>query len=198
MSEWVAADPRLPDKIRAILAARTPQQAPDQSARASAVLIPLFVEHGAWHLLFTLRTETVQSHRGQISFPGGSCDPEDATPLDTALRETEEEIGLKREHVDVLGQLDEHLTYVTGYRIWPFAGVFPYPYTFTPSRFEIAQILRLPLAGFLDPRRFEQQVRTLPDGRSGTVYFYHVGGHTVWGATARILRDFLALVRDVL
>ncbi len=193
----MAADPELPEKIRRILAARTPASAPDQSARASSVLIPLFVAEGAWQILFTQRTETVQSHRGQISFPGGSRDPGDASPLDTALRETEEEIGLKRCDIDVLGQLDEQLTYVTGYRIWPFAGVFPYPYEFTPSPFEIAEILTLPLADFFDPARFEEQRRTLPDGRSGSVYFYHVGGQTVWGATARILKDFLELIRDI-
>jgi 8-oxo-dGTP pyrophosphatase MutT (NUDIX family) len=191
-------DPQLPGKIAARLATRTPQEALDPGSRPASVLIPMFIRDGAWHLLFTQRTETVQSHRGQISFPGGSRDPEDATALDTALRETEEEIGLKRQDVSVLGQLDERLTVVTGYRIWPFVGTFPYPYQFVPSPFEIAQILELPLMAFLEPANVETRIFTLPDGRSGPVYYYHIGEHTVWGATGRIMTDFVEIVREAL
>jgi 8-oxo-dGTP pyrophosphatase MutT (NUDIX family) len=187
-------DPALPERIRAILAARTPQPVPDDGSRPASVLVPLFFHERAWHLLFTQRTETVQAHRGQISFPGGRRDPEDVSPLATALRETEEELGLRPADVTVLGQLDEMLTIVTGYRIWPFVGTFAYPYAFAPSPFEIARILLLPLAAFFEPANFEERQRAVPDGRVLPVYYYQVQGHTVWGATARILKDFLDLL----
>jgi 8-oxo-dGTP pyrophosphatase MutT (NUDIX family) len=188
-------DPQLPIKIRAILAARTPRPVPDDGSRPASVLVPLFAHEGRWRLLFTRRTETLAAHRGQISFPGGRRDPEDETALVTALRESEEEIGLRREHVQVLGQLDEMLTVVTGYRIWPYVGVIPYPYAFVPNPHEIAQIIPLPLEDFYDPACLEVQERPVPDGRVFHVHYYHLGAHTVWGATARIVHDFLELIR---
>jgi 8-oxo-dGTP pyrophosphatase MutT (NUDIX family) len=191
------ADDTFPERIEAILAQHAPTTIAEWEARPAAVLVPLFLKDGEWHLLFTLRTETVQDHKGQISFPGGRCDPEDPSPLATALREAHEEIGLDPADVTVLGQLNEMYT-VTQYRISPFVGVFPYPYRFHTSAAEIAELIEVPLSALLNPANFEQRNRAVLVGPPVPVYFYHVGGYTIWGVTARIVKDFLDKIASAL
>jgi len=137
-----------PDRIRAQLAAHRPDVIAEWNARPAAVLIPLYREDGEWRVLFTERTHTVEDHKGQVAFPGGRVDDGDASRVDTALRETEEEIGLKRADVAVLGQLDELLT-VTQYRVTPVVGVFPWPYPFVLSAHELSEVFGVPLMGKL-------------------------------------------------
>jgi 8-oxo-dGTP pyrophosphatase MutT (NUDIX family) len=183
-------DTTLPERIQAILAQQAPATVAEWEARPAAVLVPLFLKDGAWHLLFTLRTETVQDHKGQISFPGGRRDAEDPSPLATALREAHEEIGLDPADVTVLGQLNEMYT-VTQYRISPFVGVIPYPYAFQANAAEIAELIEVPLSALRDPANFERRERAVLVGPPVPVYFYHIGRHTIWGVTARIVKDFL-------
>jgi len=190
-------DDTFPEHVKAILAQREPMVVAEWEAQPAAVLAPLFLKDREWHLLFTLRTETVQDHKGQISFPGGRRDPEDDSLLTTALRETEEEIGLARSDVTVLGQLNEMYT-VTQYRISPFVGVIPYPYPFRPSPAEIAELIEAPLRVLLDPANFEQRERAVLVGRPVPLYFYHVGPYTIWGVTARIVKDFLDRIAPAL
>ncbi len=190
-------DETFPQRIQAILAQRQPTVVAEWEAQPAAVLVPLFLKDGEWHLLYTQRTETVQDHKGQISFPGGRRDPEDDSLLTTALREAEEEIGLARTDVTILGQLNEMYT-VTQYRISPFVGLFPYPYPFRPSPAEIAQLIEAPLRVLLDPAHFEQRERAVLVGPPVPLYFYHVGPHTIWGVTARITKDFLDRIAPAL
>src|SRR3990172_1170508 len=127
------------------LASRDPRVRPEWEARPAAVLVPLYQQGGEWHLLFTRRTDTVDEHKGQVSFPGGSVDAGDGAPEDTALRESEEEIGLRRSDVTLMGRLDDLIT-VTQWRITPVVGVIPYPYEFVISPEECSAVFGVSLA----------------------------------------------------
>ena len=188
----------LPDFLRQRLAAHTPVVHTEWDARPAAVLVPLYLDAGEWHVLFTLRTHLVETHKGQVSFPGGRVDPEDTSRVDTALREAEEEIGLRREDVTVLGQLDELLT-VTQYHITPVVGVFLWPYTFVPSTAELSEIFGVPLSWLADPANLEiQQREPMVPGRKIPVYYLHYRQYTIWGATARMLLNLLEVARPLL
>jgi 8-oxo-dGTP pyrophosphatase MutT (NUDIX family) len=177
--------------IRAHLAARPVQVRAEWEARPAAVLVPLYRADGEWRVLFTQRTDTVEDHKGQVAFPGGRVDAGDVSRVETALRETEEEIGLRREHVTVLGQLDELLT-VTQYRITPVVGLIPWPYDFVLSTTELSEVFDVPLAWLADPRNVEVEYREpFVPGPTVPVYYFHYRQHTIWGATARIVVSFL-------
>lgn len=179
------------EALRRRLAAHEPITRAEWEARPAAVLVPLFRDQGEWHLLLTQRTHLVQSHKGQVAFPGGRADPDDQTRVATALRETEEEIGLPRDQVTVLGQLDDLLT-VTQYRITPIVGVVPWPWEFRLSTAELSAVFGVPLRWLADPANLHTQVREpIMPGPPIPVYYFYYGAYTIWGATARIIRNFL-------
>jgi 8-oxo-dGTP pyrophosphatase MutT (NUDIX family) len=189
-------EPRADDlaqKIKEILAQREVKEVAVGSGRTrAAVLLPLFIKDGSCHILFTKRTDKVRYHKGEISFPGGNYDATDEDLLATALREAHEEIGLKPQDVSFLGALDEMMT-MTDFIVSPFVGHIPYPYTFVPSHEEIEEIIILPLAGFLEAGVLSEEYRTY-NKKTEKVSIYQSGGHVIWGATARILRQFLELI----
>ena len=179
------------DEVRERLAARVrsaPVSAP--GLRKAAVLVPLYVKDGGLWVLLTRRTESLEHHRGQISFPGGSAEEGDDSPLDTALRETDEEIGVRAEDVKPLGTLSP-LTTVTNFYVEPFVGAIPNPYPFRIASSEIAELVEAPIAALVDPKALETKM--LP-GRDEPVLFYHHGDHVIWGTTARILKELLDAV----
>jgi 8-oxo-dGTP pyrophosphatase MutT (NUDIX family) len=158
----------------------------------AAVLVPLFKKGKDCHLLFTKRTDTVRYHKGEISFPGGVFDEEDSELQQTALREAFEEIGLKKSDVQILGVLDDIVT-ITEFIITPFVGLFPYPYPFKVSPIEIAELIEVPLPSLLDEECFGER-EIMQGERRRIVYTYQYGKHTIWGATALILKQFLDLI----
>ena len=160
--------------------------------RPAAVLVPFYECGGEWHLLFTERTHEVEEHKGQVAFPGGGRDSDDSSPVETALREAEEEIGLRREDVAVLGQLDELLT-LSRWRVAPVVGVIPYPYEFTVNPRECTCVFGVPLQWLTEPANLEVRRRPSPaDGSELEVYYYReYEGHLIWGVTARIVRMLL-------
>jgi len=158
----------------------------------AAVLVPLVWMDDEWHLLFTRRTDSVYHHKGQVSFPGGGCDEGESTPEETALREADEEIGLKPEHVRVLGRLNMTLT-ITHYRVTPVVGVMPWPYPVRPAPNEVGRVFTIPLVWLSHRENWEEQNVT-PKGeqRSFPVIIYHsYDGEILWGATARMTHNFL-------
>lgn len=155
----------------------------------AAVLLPVYLREGEETVLFTRRTEHLKHHRGEISFPGGRWQPDDVDLLATALRETEEEMGIRAQDVSVLGRLDDFVS-VHGYHVVPFVGTFPWPYRFRVDSREIAEVIEVPLATLQDPLVWRQEDWRLR-GRFYPVDFYTVGKHEIWGLTAAILRQFL-------
>ena len=189
---------KLPEFLRQQLAARKPVVKPEWEARPAAVLVPLYLDSGQWHVLFTQRTQLVETHKGQVSFPGGGVEPGDTSRVDTALREAEEEIGLRREDVTVLGRLDELMT-VTQYQITPIVGQFPWPYNFVLSTAELSEVFGVPLAWLADPLNLEIQMREpIVPGRKIPVYYLRYQGYTIWGATARMLLNLIEVLKPML
>lgn len=167
----------------------------DQSAGyvPAAVLLPIFESEGDLHLVFIKRTETVNYHKGQISFPGGRWNPEDASLMETAVRESWEEIGLAPTDVEVLGELDDFATYTSNFVISPFVGAIPYPYHFLPNPEEVEEVIEVPLPVLLNKANYSEEELRLGD-RWIVQHFYRYGERVIYGATARILKQFLETV----
>jgi 8-oxo-dGTP pyrophosphatase MutT (NUDIX family) len=163
--------------------------------RAAAVLIPLFVDSGELRVVLTKRTDHLRSHSGEVSFPGGGREPSDATLLQTALRETHEEIGLPPEDVEVLGSLEDLPTFGSNYLIRPYVGFIPSSIEFSRDPHEVERVLTPKLELFTDPslRRIEIRQR---DGVEYQVHFFDVDGDNVWGATARMLVRLIELIEN--
>lgn len=156
--------------------------------RCAAVLVPLVWHDDEWHLLFTRRTDTVESHKGQVSFPGGACDEGETTPEQTALREADEEIGLNPSDVKVLGRLANMIT-ITYFRVTPVVGVIKWPAVFRVGEHEVARVFTIPLGWLANPsNRWEF---TRPGTTRSLIAYHPYDGELLWGATARMTVDFL-------
>jgi 8-oxo-dGTP pyrophosphatase MutT (NUDIX family) len=155
----------------------------------AGVLVPLVMRNGELSVVLTQRTEEVEHHKGQVSFPGGTMDGIDATIIDTALREAGEEIGLTRNSVEVLGLLNDFCT-PSGFCITPVVGFLPLIPSFILNKTEVSGIFDVPLSFFLDSNN--ERVKKLERSDKITnVYFYNYGKYEIWGATAEILQNFL-------
>jgi 8-oxo-dGTP pyrophosphatase MutT (NUDIX family) len=154
----------------------------------AAVLVPLHIKRGALHAVFTRRHHDLPRHAGEISFPGGRRDAEDADLVATALRETHEEVGLPPESVELIGALEPIPTVVTGYAIHPFVGIVPGNFRWTPCDGEVAAVIDLPLPVVAAGYERRRLVRRGAAIRTDT---YVVDEHMIWGATARIVSDLL-------
>jgi 8-oxo-dGTP pyrophosphatase MutT (NUDIX family) len=163
---------------------------PPEGVRRAGVIAPLYVKEKELWVLFTKRSDKLETHRGQVSFPGGVQDERDADLVETALRETEEEIGLSREKIVPLGRLSPILT-VTNFYVEPQVAAIPYPFALAPNASEIEEIWEIPVAALMAPTAVEE--RKFPK-REEPVLFYHYGNKTVWGATARILSELLEVL----
>ena len=177
---------------RSGLAGRSRRVVPPGPLVRAAVLVPI-VDRGEAHLVFAKRTERVGHHAGQISFPGGRVDPHDADDLAAALREAREEVGLAPTAVEALGQLDDTETFATQFVITPWVGVVRGPVVWQPDGEEIEKVIEVPVAALLDRGNFRVE-RSQRDGVARDVYFYEYGDDTIWGATARILKQYLDLI----
>jgi len=164
--------------------------------RRAAVLLPLVVTETGPALVLTQRTNQVEHHKGQISFPGGALD-DGEEPLAGALRETHEEIGVPPSDVRVLGGLDDEEAAISGFMVSPFVAALPYPARLRVSADEVHAVLVVTLRTLLDPRNVRSELYRRPRGDSVVMYYYQAGSSVVWGATGRIVARFLDAVFDV-
>ena len=179
--------------IRQVLQARMSHQLSVPGRRLAAVLMPVYEHQDEYGVVFTKRSDKVYHHRGQISFPGGAHEAHDVSLQDTALRESAEEIGLQPVHVQVLGQLDDLLTSNSNYLVRPFVGIIPYPYPFVLDGYETAYLIEVPLTFLRQHNPAVQETRE-HEGHVVQSFFFDYEGHTIWGATAKILKQFLDLL----
>ncbi len=177
------------DQISMQLADYPAAPMPLQQLRPAAVLVPLFLRNEQPWLLFTRRTAHLKNHGGEISFPGGGAEAGDADFWQTALRETEEEMGIRPQDVRRIGQLDDfHSVY--GFHVKVCVGSYPAPYPYRVDQNEIAEVIELPLARLCDPNIYHQE-DWQHKGRAVPVDFYRLDGHSIWGMTAAILKQLL-------
>jgi 8-oxo-dGTP pyrophosphatase MutT (NUDIX family) len=188
----------LHNRLKEVLSQRKKISIQENNRQPSAVLIPIYYQAGKHYILFTRRTELVHHHKGEISFPGGGYHPEDGTLLQTALRESYEEIGLAPQDVKILGELDDILTRGSPYVISPFIGVIQPDYKFTPSNFEIAEIIIIPVAALLENNCRQDLSEIWLDGRKIDAFVYVYQDKRIIGATARILKQFLGIFSQVM
>lgn len=178
-------------RLRDLVAARRPRRVKIAGAREAAVLIP-FLAGTDPVVVFTVRTDTLSRHKGQISFPGGSIDPSDASAESAALREAHEEIGLDPAVVTVLGELDTVPTFVSGYTVTPFVGWIEERPRLTPNPAEVAALLEVPIS------QLNEQIRSEPGfehgGRSYPTEAWVWNDHVIWGVTALVVRSLLTLL----
>jgi 8-oxo-dGTP pyrophosphatase MutT (NUDIX family) len=170
----------------------------ESAATVAAVLVPIVAHPGGLTVLFTQRTAHLRAHSGQVSFPGGRAEPGDASPEDTALRESEEEIGLARSRVEVLGRLPEYFTR-TGFRVTPVVGLIEPPLQLTPDPGEVEAVFEVPLAFLLDTQNHQRHTREF---EGATVGYYAMpyrtaeGERHIWGATAGMLVSLCRALAD--
>ena len=177
-----------------ILRTRTPKAIAGDDFRLASVLAPIQERPDGDYLILTLRSKNLSSHSGQVAFPGGSVDPGDAGAVDTALRETHEEIGVDPGHVRIVGQLDQVFA---GYNflVTPFVGLIPHPYEFHPDPRETAAVFAVPVAALLKQDGPDAGPPLVQEGRSPSTTFRYQEWD-IWGATARMVKQLLELVYD--
>jgi 8-oxo-dGTP pyrophosphatase MutT (NUDIX family) len=181
--------------VIAAVRAHHPLELPSVGLRASAVLVALreMSESDGFELILTRRTEDLPSHAGQVSFPGGGMKESDDGPEFTALRETEEELGVDASLVTVVGPLD-HLNTITGYHVVPIVGIVPTDIAFNPSALEVARVFTVPLNVFLDDSRWVTKVHTYK-GSEISMQELHWDGENIWGATAYMIQRFCYVLK---
>lgn len=191
ISELLSDEKGSREYIRDLLSQHKRRIIPREDLRESAVLLPLCWKEAEPQVVVTMRSMDVEHHKGEICFPGGRSEQDDRGLVQTALREAEEEIGLCRDHVDILGLLDDHIS-IVGYHITPVVGAIPYPYDFRINN-ESETLLLVPLRKALSESAWMAE-RTHFRGRGINIYFMEIEGGVVWGATARMLKHFADLL----
>jgi 8-oxo-dGTP pyrophosphatase MutT (NUDIX family) len=162
---------------------------------AASVLIPLVLRPEGLTMLLTQRTAHLTDHAGQISFPGGRAEDYDASATETALRETEEEIGLRRDHIEIIGTLPDYVT-GTGYKVTPVVALVTPPFELTPDDNEVAEIFEVPLLFLMDGANHQRLSFEMPEGAGRrTFYAMPYERFFIWGATAGMLRNLFHFLR---
>ncbi|GMV34904.1 MAG: CoA pyrophosphatase [Chloroflexi bacterium] len=164
---------------------------PDVHLKCAAVLVPLVQFQDEWHILYTRRTDKVESHKGQVSFPGGACDKGETTPEQTALREADEEIGIRPSDVRVIGRLSRMVT-ISKFRVSPVVGIIPFPYAFKTAGIEVARVFTIPLLWLAERNNYWEF--SLPGSERSVIAYHPYDGELLWGATARMTVNFMKIL----
>ena len=188
---------KMKQQLKRILSRRQKLHIFDANRTAAAVLVPIFDKQGRYYILFTKRTEKVKEHKGEISFPGGAYEEGDGTMVDTALRECAEEIGLMTDEVEVIGELDDIVSRTSNYSISSFVAVIPWPHRLKVDGEEVEEIIEVPIRELMDRDCLRQETEIV-NGEKLPLHFYHHKGRVIWGATARILNQFLDILTQVM
>lgn len=183
---------QLRQRVRDVVRRYEPQLLPLDGRMRASVMLLLYERDGEQHLLFQVRTQLVEHHKGEISLPGGAQDPEDESPLATALRETHEEIGVHADHIEVFGRLDDTPTR-SNFVMAPFVGAIEHdaPYPFRRASREVEELLEVPLAPMISGETLEWT--TTPDGTAMPAFRHEE--HLIFGATARVVDGLVRLLR---
>lgn len=187
----------LPSRLRSSLARNEPRLNTEWDPRPAAVLVPLYMEHGAWHLLYTRRTESLEAHRGQVAFPGGAIETTDPTPEAAALREANEEIGLPPDSATLLGTMNPLMT-ITQFVVTPVVSIIEWPLEMRLNPAEVAAAFGIPIKWLAEPTNLDVRSRQgmIPDQHVDVYYFKPYQGEVVWGVTAKITVQLLRLLED--
>ena len=186
--------PEITDENRHVMASNIiAQREAEGFMTQAAILLPLVKQPTGLHVLLTQRTEHLHDHAGQISFPGGRKDHDDESIIGTALRESEEEIGLSSNHIDVIGTMPEYLT-VSGYRVTPVVALIEPPKAYRPDPFEVADVFEVPLSFLMNPANHEIRIWHSDEG-SRRFYAIPYADRFIWGATAGMLRNLYHLLK---
>lgn len=189
---WINQDPFF-SLLHHLLQRHHPRRLKRDGFKPAAVTLLLWRMKGQPHLLFIRRSDRVRYHKGEISFPGGHKNPQDKDLSQTACRETWEEVGVPQERMVILGRLDDAFT-LSRYLVSPYVAAIPAPHPFQASA-EVAELIPLPLSQLFHPNRFSLTFRTLGQ-QLVPVYTYEFDHRVIWGATARILKNFLCLLNE--
>lgn len=172
-----------------------PSVAPLDHNRKAAVLVPLLAMEDGWHLLFIRRSSEVQDHKGQVAFPGGAVEPQDENPIATALRESQEEVGLDPKTVQILGLMHSRNT-ITHYHITPVVAVIPWPFGIRMQASEVSRVFTIPLDWLAVPEHHSLRDVIRSNGAREPVYFFdEYDGELLWGITAAITLEFMDLMK---
>jgi 8-oxo-dGTP pyrophosphatase MutT (NUDIX family) len=171
----------------------------DRKIKCASVLMPLIHYENEWSLVFTRRTEQVESHKGQVSYPGGACEKGENQAEDTALREAWEELSIKREDVKILGKLKEVET-ISNFLVTPVVGTIPWPYHFKLSHQEVSKVFTIPLSWLIRPVNWVEKKFTRDDDQKeySLITYNPYDGEILWGASARITHNFLKVLELIL
>ena len=181
--------------VRRVLAENPKKALDGSSLEPAGVLLLLYPRDGEYRVLLNRRTDTVEDHKGEIAFPGGRMEKSDRTLLETALRETQEEMGIDPEQVEVLGELDDEVT-ISNYVISPYVGTIPPSSRFKPNDREVAEVLEVPVGSLADEGSVRYEAKIAQGGvQESRSYVYR--GELIWGATARVLDRFLGLLEGL-
>ncbi|PKO05558.1 MAG: CoA pyrophosphatase [Chloroflexi bacterium HGW-Chloroflexi-3] len=162
--------------------------------KKAAILIPFVCVDGCWSLLFTRRADSLKNHRGQVSFPGGGMDKQDATPTETALREANEEIGLKKTGIHIIGLMPDFMTN-SNYMVTPVVSWVDWPVPLEISNHEVSRVFTIPVDWLKNSNNWEERLFSHPNGLYGTVIFYNLyDGELLWGISAKITIDLLNIL----
>jgi 8-oxo-dGTP pyrophosphatase MutT (NUDIX family) len=183
------------EQIKIALANFPPKPLPDDGSKRGAVLVPIYEKADELFIIFTKRTEHLPYHKGQISFPGGKLEEQDCALMDCALRETKEEIGLIEEKITIIGELNQIKTNSSNILLSAFVGLIDYPFKLQKNDEEVEEIIEIPLKDLLNDSQWEQKEILVGRERTEKVWFFYYHDKIVWGATAKIIMQFLSLIR---